>query len=103
MIKKILSIAILAFTLAAPAQMNAQDIQRTPIEQEQKEVSIAVNDATLYIKNAEHLMVEIYNMTGVKVVSYRIDSNSKSIELNQLPKGCYIVKVGKVARKVYLR
>lgn len=103
MMKKILTLAILSFLFAMPQQMNAQDIQRTTIEQEQKEVSIAVNDATLYIKNAEHQTVEVYNMAGVKVVCYRIDSNSKSIELNQLPKGCYIVKVGKVARKVYLR
>ena len=42
-------------------------------------------------------------MTGVKVVTQRIDSSDKVIELDNLPKGCYIIKIGKVARKVYLR
>lgn len=101
--KQILFIIIAALSLSVPCDVNAQDIQRTTIEQEQKEVSINVQDATLYIKNAEHAVVEIYNMAGVRVITYRIDSNSKTIDLNHLAKGCYIVKIGKVARKVYLR
>ncbi len=84
-------------------QMNAQDIQRTGIEQEQKEVVILVNESSIRIKNADKLLLEIYNMAGVKVVSYRIEGSDKTYDLNNLPKGCYIVKIGKVARKVYLR
>jgi hypothetical protein len=87
-----------------PMDVKAQDIQqRTTIEQEVAPITISVNESTIHIKNAEKMVIEIYNMTGVKVVTQRIDSSDKIIELDNLPKGCYIIKIGKVARKVYLR
>ena len=42
------------------------------------------------------------SMTGRAVATYKIDSPVQRIELN-LPKGCYILKVGKVVRKVTVR
>lgn len=102
MVKKILYLIFASFLLTTP-QMKADDWFRTATEQEVKEITISVTDAAIYIKNAEHLIVEIYNMTGVRVANYRIESNSQRIDLYHLVKGCYIVKVGKVARKVYLR
>lgn len=102
--KKILIMITAAFLLAMPMDVKAQDIQqRTTIEQEVAPITISVNESTIHIKNAEKMVIEIYNMTGVKVVTQRIDSSDKVIELDNLPKGCYIIKIGKVARKVYLR
>ncbi len=103
--KKILIMITAAFLLAMPMEVKAQDIQqqRTTIEQEVAPITISVNESTIHIKNAEKMVIEIYNMTGVKVVTQRIDSSDKMIELDNLPKGCYIIKIGKVARKVYLR
>lgn len=103
--KKILIMITAAFLLAMPMELKAQDIQqqRTTIEQEVAPITISVNESTIHIKNAEKMVIEIYNMTGVKVVTQRIDSSDKMIELDNLPKGCYIIKIGKVARKVYLR
>lgn len=103
--KKILIMITAAFLLAMPMEVKAQDIQqqRTTIEQEVAPITISVNESTIHIKNAEKMVIEIYNMTGVKVVTQRIDSSDKMIELENLPKGCYIIKIGKVARKVYLR
>jgi len=105
MMKKILIMITAAFLLAMPMEVKAQDIQqqRTTIEQEVAPITISVNESTIHIKNAEKMVIEIYNMTGVKVVTQRIDSSDKMIELDNLPKGCYIIKIGKVARKVYLR
>ncbi|MBR3531407.1 MAG: T9SS type A sorting domain-containing protein [Bacteroidaceae bacterium] len=105
MMKKILIMITAAFLLAMPMDVKAQDIQqqRTTIEQEVAPITISVNESTIHIKNAEKMVIEIYNMTGVKVVTQRIDSSDKIIELDNLPKGCYIIKIGKVARKVYLR
>ncbi|MBR2192439.1 MAG: T9SS type A sorting domain-containing protein [Bacteroidaceae bacterium] len=105
MMKKILIMITAAFLLAMPMDVEAQDIQqqRTTIEQEVAPITISVNESTIHIKNAEKMVIEIYNMTGVKVVTQRIDSSDKIIELDNLPKGCYIIKIGKVARKVYLR
>ena len=104
MVKNILSIAISAILLCSPCEMKAQDIQRpATIEQEVNAVSISVTDATVHIKNAEKQVLEIYNMAGVKVATFHIESNDRAIDLSHLAKGCYILKVGKVARKVYLR
>ena len=102
--KRILILITASFLLAMPMEVKAQDIQqRTTIEQEVAPITISVNESTIHIKNAEKMVIEIYNMTGVKVVTQRIDSSDKIIELDNLPKGCYIIKIGKVARKVYLR
>ena len=103
--KRILILITASFLLAMPMEVKAQDIQqqRTTIEQEVAPITISVNESTIHIKNAEKMVIEIYNMAGVKVVTQRIDSSDKAIELDNLPKGCYIIKIGKVARKVYLR
>lgn len=103
--KKILILITASFLLAMPMEVKAQDIQqqRTTIEQDVAPITISVNESTIHIKNAEKMVIEIYNMAGVKVVTQRIDSSDKAIELDNLPKGCYIIKIGKVARKVYLR
>ena len=103
MIRTVLSIALSAFLLAAPLEVKAQDIQRTPVEQELNAVSISVQESTVHIKNAEKQVLEIYNMAGVKIATFHIESNEVTVNLNHLTKGCYIMKVGKVARKVYLR
>ena len=47
-------------------------------------------------------MLKIYNVSGVCVMSLRVDGQDKRYNLN-LPKGCYIVKVGKVVRKISIR
>ena len=103
--KRILILITASFLLAMPMEVKAQDIQqqRTTIEQDVAPITISVNESTIHIKNAEKMVIEIYNMAGVKVVTQRIDSSDKAIELDNLPKGCYIIKIGKVARKVYLR
>lgn len=98
----LLILTVAAFLLGTP-QTQAQDIQHPAAEQELKEIVITVNNATLKVKNADKMTLEVYNMAGMKVASLHIDSPEKTFELEQLPKGCYIVRVGKVARKVYLR
>lgn len=86
----------------APAVM-AQDVQKAPIEAEQPAVAITVTESTLHIKNAAGQVLEVYNLAGVKVITQKIDSADKAIELSSLPKGCYIIKVGNTVRKIYLK
>jgi hypothetical protein len=64
-----------------------------------EEVRITLNGANLRVQNGSGMSVEIYNITGVKVADYRIDSNDKTIRL-ELNRGCYIIKVGKTVRKI---
>lgn len=63
------------------------------------EIKIMVKGSDIRVQNANGLTLEVYNITGVKVASYKIDSGDKTVALN-LGKGCYIVKVGTLARKI---
>ena len=81
--------------------MNAQDINRPAIENEVLPVTITVYESTIHIKNAQQQTLQIYDVTGKCVASYKIDSSDKVISAT-LPRGCYILKIGRIARKVYL-
>ncbi|MCF0235422.1 MAG: T9SS type A sorting domain-containing protein [Bacteroidaceae bacterium] len=76
-----------------PATMAAPEPQPT------EEVTMTVANGRVRVQNAEGATLDIYNITGVKVQTHRIDSNDKSIQLN-LDRGIYIFKVGKMARRV---
>ena len=47
------------------------------------------------------LTVEVYNITGVKVFVHRVDGDDRTFTLTA-ERGIYIVKVGKVVRRVTL-
>ncbi len=102
MVKKILILAISMFVVGLTPAMS-QDNNKPTIEQDIAATAISVQGSTLHIKNAEDMSLEIYNITGLKVKSLRIGSSEEQVELSNLPKGCYIVKVGKCVRKVYIK
>jgi hypothetical protein len=66
------------------------------------EVTISVNEQTVYINGAQGQVLDVISLTGRSVQSMKIDSPAQKVELN-VPKGCYILKVGKVVRKVSVR
>ena len=70
-----------------------------PIEAEMEAVTLTIQDNKAHISNADGKTLEIYNLTGVRVARIRIEGNEWQIALN-LTRGCYIMKVGKVVRKV---
>lgn len=72
------------------------------IEQDFQTASISVVGNVLHVTGAEDELLSIYNVTGVRVMSVKVDGSDKRYTLN-LPKGCYIVKVGKLVRKVSIR
>ena len=57
------------------------------------------DDITIEVKGQT---MEVISLTGRRVMSEKIESPSQKIELS-VPKGCYIIKVGKVVRKVSIR
>lgn len=69
------------------------------VEAEMNAVTMTIREDKVHVTNAEGKNLEVYNITGVRVSLIRIDSNDKQINLN-LSRGCYILKVGKVVRKV---
>ncbi len=65
-------------------------------------ITVTVTESTLRVTGATGLTLSIYNVAGVHVQSFRVEGADRRYELN-LPKGCYIVKVGKVVRKISIK
>ncbi|MEE0871116.1 MAG: T9SS type A sorting domain-containing protein [Bacteroidaceae bacterium] len=96
--KRIWIIALSMLLLGAVPSIAHMQMEE-PIEAEMEAVTLTIQDNKAHITNADGKTLEIYNLTGVRVARIRIDSNDKQIALN-LTRGCYIMKVGKVVRKV---
>ena len=65
-------------------------------------ITVTVSESTLRVTGATGLTLSIYNVAGMHVQSFRVEGADRRYELN-LPKGCYIVKVGKVVRKISIK
>nr|WP_314755061.1 DUF6383 domain-containing protein [uncultured Prevotella sp.] len=103
MINRLFSITLLLLVLLGMPVRTWADAVGVPSEQlRQPEIEISVEGGTLRILNAVGQKLYIYNVMGVLVKTYVIDSSDKRVDL-ALSKGCYIVKVGAFARKIYLR
>ena len=102
MIKKILLIPMaMALLFGMPATSSAKTAIEI-IETEFQNVTISVQESVLRITGASGQTVQIYNVAGVMVKSFKVDGNDRRFELN-LNKGCYIVKVGKIVRKISIK
>lgn len=93
----------LLLLLAAPVSLKAADAEMMPIEQNvDDDINISVSGQTVTISGAQGETLEVVSLTGRRVLTVKIESPAQRIELN-VPKGCYILKIGKVARKVAIR
>lgn len=94
-----------AATLALTVPMSLLAVSTEPATEQQsndREITIVVKQSTLLVNNAQGETLEVVSLTGNKVMEVKIESPSQRIELD-IPKGCYIVKVGKVVRKIAIR
>lgn len=88
--------------IASPAVSRANTgIAIEILEQEFQNIVISLNSNVLRITGANNQMVYIYNVAGVRIMSFKVEGNDRHYELN-LSKGIYIVKVGKTVRKISL-
>ena len=94
------------FLLSLPLCMTAAS--ETPIRTEgdaltesfinnEEEIIITLQGRELNIKHAAGKTLEIFSVTGSRIATYRIDTSDKTVKLNR---GCYIVKVSNIARKI---
>lgn len=88
--------------LATPAAAWAEFEQQEQIENTLSDVSLRVANNKVRVSGANGQVMEIFNLTGVKVATIRIESADKSYNLN-LPQGCYILKIGKIVRKISIQ
>lgn len=103
MMKRLLVYAFSMATLMIPASMlRASEMADFAIEQAiEEDITISINGQTVTISGAQGQTLEVISLTGRKLMTVRIDSPAQRIELN-VPKGCYILKIGKFVRKVSL-
>ena len=90
-----------ALMLGNPLTSRANAALET-IDNDFQNVVISVTESTIHVSGGAGQMLSIYDLAGVRVVYFKIDSAEKHFDLG-LPKGCYIVKVGKVVRKIAVR
>ena len=65
-------------------------------------ITLQVKGNVVLVNGAQGETLEIVSLTGRPVSSVKIESPSQKVELN-LAKGCYILKVGKLFRKISIR
>lgn len=101
--KNILIVSLLASLFLGMPQTAGAAESIEIIENEQQPITISVSsESVLHVTGAAGQTLYIYNVTGVRVMSIKVDGSDKSYNLN-LQKGCYIVKVGKTVRKISVR
>ena len=94
---------IVTLTLMAPQAVHANDAVSPALEQTiDEDIVISISGQTVTISGAQGLTLEVISLTGRCIMSVKIESPAQRIDLN-VPKGCYILKIGKVVRKVTVR
>lgn len=88
-----LSVPVLAVTMV---------MERGVAEQIDDEVTLSVEGNAVIVNGAQGEVLKVVSLTGRELAQYRIDSPAQRVELN-LAKGCYVLKVGKIVRKVSIR
>jgi maltodextrin utilization protein YvdJ len=103
MMKRLLVYAFSMAMLMIPVSMlKASEMADYAIEQAiDEEITIAINGQSVTISGAQGQTLEVISLTGRKVMTVKIESPAQRIDLN-VPKGCYILKIGKFVRKVSL-
>jgi hypothetical protein len=101
--KKLLIFTAALLMAGTPAMAMPMLLEMGVAEQvEERAPTINVDGNIVSIQGASGMTLEVVSLTGRAVAQYKIESPAQRLELN-LPKGCYILKVGKVVRKITVR
>ncbi len=87
-----------ALLMGMPSMMQANSAVEI-IDNDFDNITISVHGNVLRVVNANGLLLQIYNVAGVRVSNFKVEGSDRSYTLN-LKHGCYIVKVGKTVRKI---
>ncbi len=102
MVKRILTFSFF-IAVACGLSIKAEALTDRGVSQfeqfEERGINIVVNGSALTISGADGKVLEVVSLTGRKVATIKIENPSQRVELN-IPKGCYILKIGSVVRKV---
>ena len=99
--KTLLIISILAM-MATPVLAAQLLMDPEVIAQVDNKITIEVKGGTIIASGAQGMDLEVISLTGRLMATYRIESPVQRVDLN-LSKGCYVIKIGNIARKVSIR
>ena len=100
MVKRLLILSLTGLLLVSvPVVSQASTLEFAAVEQTDEKIEISVEGQTVYVNGAQGEELIVVSLTGRQVLKAKIESPAQRIDLN-LPKGCYILKVGKVVRKI---
>ena len=102
LMRKSLLALTLALSLSVPVMALPLMMDPNVVAQMDQDVTITVEGNAVLVKGAEGQTLEVISLTGRKLAEYRIESPAQRVELN-LSRGCYVLKIGKVVRKVSIR
>ncbi len=92
----------LTLMLAVPSLVAAISVAPGIEEFVDEDITITVNGQTVTVTGGQGQTLEVVSLTGRRVMAVKVETPAQKIELN-VPKGCYILKIGKVVRKVSVR
>lgn len=81
--------------LAAPTEVEPL----STMAPEGQEISVSVSGNTIRVAGAAKQTLVVYYVTGAKAASFAVETEDQTISTN-LAKGVYLLKVGKLVRKV---
>ena len=97
--KNLLIISMMAFLAVPAVATTTMVMERGVAEMIDEPIALSVDGNAVTISGAQGQKLIVVSLTGRQVAEYQIDSPAQRIELN-LTKGCYVLKVGNVVRKV---
>lgn len=101
--RKIVLISTILCLMAAPITATSLFLDPAPAAQvDGQSITISVEGKTVIVTGAQGKVLQVISLTGNILESYNIESPNERVNLN-LTKGCYILKVDKVVRKVSIQ
>lgn len=101
MAKLILKAIILSFTLLfVPAMEASAEMNAEIMSVETQNIRIEKDGSGIRIIGAQGKVARIYNLVGVQIMAVSIDSADKFIDLSQLQRGLYPIRVGNISKRI---
>ena len=102
MIKRLLStFFVMTMVIASSPVVRANTVINL-IDNDFQNITISVTESAIRVSGAAGQMLSVYNVAGIRIAFVKVESADKHFDFN-LPKGCYIVKVGKIVRKIAIK
>ena len=100
--KSLLIVIMMAFLAIPSVAAITMVMERGVAEMIDETITLTIDGNAVLVGGAQGKKLIVVSLTGRQVAEYQIESPAQRVELN-LTKGCYVLKVGNVVRKVSIR